>query len=1036
MKIKATFYLCLSIVFISSINVFSQAPVITKQPSNQGVIEGQTATFSIEVTGDTLTYQWYKDGVAIGGATDSIYTTPATVLADNGSEFSVKVTNSSGSDSSNAATLYVTAAGSRVTASLIAAYDFKEGSGATINDISGVDSPLNLTIPDSDAVVWTQEGLNIKEPTNINSGSPASKLIDSCKASNELTVELWVSPNNLTQGSSNSSSIISLAIASAFRNFAVQQTEDRIEGIVRTNPAITEGTSTQTSGGVVKNSLMHVVFARAADGKTKIYVDGVEEASDSIAGDFLNSWSISNILAIGGASWGGEYWLGTFYYAGIYNRSLSSNEINHNFSLSIESDTIPLITTQPLNEASIEGETVEFSVNAVGLSPLSYQWQKNGVDIPGANGMYYEIDTLKVSDNNSTFRVIVSNTFGSDTSIAATLKVTPKNERVSNDLVLLYLFQEGSGTTINDMSGVGTPLNLQINTPGAVEWTQYGLNVKSAATITTGIAATKLIDTLTSTNEITIEAWVKPTLKTQSAEIVTLSQDKDNRNFMLMQESDNTYVERLRTTTTNDKGNPPFISSSEPQTSTITQIVYTRDLDGVEKIYINGSEDASGVKGGNFSNWNSSYPLAIADEINGGYEWKGLFNILAIYSRALNSIEVQHNFDSNPEGGWPAIKAPGELFAEPKFKKLELSWKDSSDNEDGFIVERQVVGGVPSTFEVIDTVNANDTSFIDTEVLDTTTYKYRVKAYNLFTESGYTNEVTVTTLLSNIEAPSDLVAILNMPDTNKVDLSWTDNSTNELGFIIQRKLGDTISVEPFATIDTVGADVVTYTDTTVSDTTTYTYRVYAYNSDTVSQFSNLAQITTPIPVELTSFTVSSENGKVHLLWETATELNNAGFSIERSKDNIRFSEIVFIEGNGTTTEKSSYSYTDNSTLAGKYYYRLKQVDLDGSFHYSKTVEVDLGIPKQFSLDQNYPNPFNPRTTIRFALPVNAKVNIKLYNTLGQEVVNILNSDLSAGVHETIFNASNLSSGVYFYRLEAHGIDGSNFISTKRMLLMK
>ena len=96
----------------------------------------------------------------------------------------------------------------------------------------------------------------------------------------------------------------------------------------------------------------------------------------------------------------------------------------------------------------------------------------------------------------------------------------------------------------------------------------------------------------------------------------------------------------------------------------------------------------------------------------------------------------------------------------------------------------------------------------------------------------------------------------------------------------------------------------------------------------------------------------------------------------------------------------------------------------------------MGLPRNYSLEQNYPNPFNPTTTIRFALPMDAKVNIKLYNTLGQEVANILNTNMNAGVHETVFNASNLSSGVYFYRLEAHGVDGSNFITTKRMILMK
>ena len=287
-----------------------------------------------------------------------------------------------------------------------------------------------------------------------------------------------------------------------------------------------------------------------------------------------------------------------------------------------------------------------------------------------------------------------------------------------------------------------------------------------------------------------------------------------------------------------------------------------------------------------------------------------------------------------------------------------------------------------------------------------------------------------------IQAPSDLKAIKDNVDTTNVKISWTDNSSNELGFVLQRKLGDSASVAVYSIIDTLASDVTSFIDTTTNDTTKYSYRIYAYNSDTVSAYSNVATITTPLPVELTSFTANAVDGKVLIAWETATEINNAGFSIERSADNKKFSEVTFIKGKGTSTEKSYYSYTDKSALSGKYYYRLKQVDFDGTYQYLKSVEIDLGIPKNYSLDQNYPNPFNPSTTIRFALPMNAKVNIKLYNTLGQEVANIFNSDLSAGIHETSFNASNLSSGVYFYRLEARGADGSNFVSTKRMLLMK
>ena len=126
--------------------------------------------------------------------------------------------------------------------------------------------------------------------------------------------------------------------------------------------------------------------------------------------------------------------------------------------------------------------------------------------------------------------------------------------------------------------------------------------------------------------------------------------------------------------------------------------------------------------------------------------------------------------------------------------RVELSWKDSSDNEDGFIIERSEVGPIVSVFEPIDTVAANDTIYVDFQIADTTTYKYRVKAFNLLTESAFSNEVTIKTLLSIIPAPSELKAIKDNADTTNVKFSWTDNSSNELGFVLQRKLGDSASV--------------------------------------------------------------------------------------------------------------------------------------------------------------------------------------------------------------------------------------------------
>ena len=141
----------------------------------------------------------------------------------------------------------------------------------------------------------------------------------------------------------------------------------------------------------------------------------------------------------------------------------------------------------------------------------------------------------------------------------------------------------------------------------------------------------------------------------------------------------------------------------------------------------------------------------------------------------------------------------------------------------------------------------------------------------------------------------------------------------------------------------------------------------------------------PIPVELSAFFAISTKEGALLKWTTVTETNNAGFNIERSTDNKEFREISFVKGSGTTTEVTDYSYTDKNVNAGIYYYRLKQIDLDGSFNYSYSAEVDINAPSAFILSQNFPNPFNPSTIIKFSLPVDSKVMINLYNTLGEKV---------------------------------------------------
>ncbi|MCK9212052.1 MAG: endonuclease [Ignavibacteriaceae bacterium] len=173
-----------------------------------------------------------------------------------------------------------------------------------------------------------------------------------------------------------------------------------------------------------------------------------------------------------------------------------------------------------------------------------------------------------------------------------------------------------------------------------------------------------------------------------------------------------------------------------------------------------------------------------------------------------------------------------------------------------------------------------------------------------------------------------------------------------------------------------------------------------------------------VPVELTSFTAKVIENKIKLNWHTATEKNNKGFSVER-KLNTNWTEIAFVNGKGTTTEKGNYFYIDVPKQKGNIIYRLKQIDYDGKFTYSKEIEVAFGSTvAKFELLQNYPNPFNPSTEISWQLAVGSHATLKVYDVLGNEVAELVNSWMEAGTYTVTFNASSLSSGIYFYKLSA------------------
>jgi Secretion system C-terminal sorting domain len=207
-----------------------------------------------------------------------------------------------------------------------------------------------------------------------------------------------------------------------------------------------------------------------------------------------------------------------------------------------------------------------------------------------------------------------------------------------------------------------------------------------------------------------------------------------------------------------------------------------------------------------------------------------------------------------------------------------------------------------------------------------------------------------------------------------------------------------------------------------------------WGSEWGSEYRNIILSNTATPVELFSFTGSSSGKNVELRWTTATEDNNRGFEIQRSLDKINFVPIGFVTGKGTTTEKTSYTFIDKNMAGGKLYYRLKQVDFNGTTQYTNTIEINRAL--DFTLSQNYPNPFNPSTVINFGLPFDANVTINVYNPLGALVRTITKGNYTAGNYNVEFNGSNLASGLYIYSLKATSGNGNSFVSTKKMMLLK
>ena len=225
------------------------------------------------------------------------------------------------------------------------------------------------------------------------------------------------------------------------------------------------------------------------------------------------------------------------------------------------------------------------------------------------------------------------------------------DERVRTGLQALYTFANGGGILARDVSGVGTPLDLEIQEPDGVRWAEDSIAIVAPALLASSEPATKITAACQSSDELTVEAWISPdeTEPDSPARIVALLSAAGDQYFALTFEPSGddprgVYGFHLRTSEQPEDGELSLFSLRGAARSLPTQVVFTRESSGFSRLHVNRELQAAEMDGGALSNWNEATRLVVGNEATGGHPWLGRLYLLALYCRALDSAEIRQNY--------------------------------------------------------------------------------------------------------------------------------------------------------------------------------------------------------------------------------------------------------------------------------------------------------------------------------------------------------------------------------------------------------
>ncbi|SMP61713.1 fibronectin type III domain-containing protein [Anoxynatronum buryatiense] len=562
---------------------------------------------------------------------------------------------------------------------------------------------------------------------------------------------------------------------------------------------------------------------------------------------------------------------------------------NSDYSNEATAATLSVIPAKPTN----------LSVSPMSNNQVTLTWKDNATNETGFK--------IERKTGNGSFSEIAT--------VAANV-VTFTNTGLSNNTAYTYRVRAYNAAGNSDYSNEATvaPLAVAPAKPTNLEASQVGDN------------QVKLVWKDNATNE----TGYKIERKTGSgnySEIATVSANITNYTNTGLS-NNTTYTYRVRAY--NAVGNSDY---SNEAAVTIASVPAKPDelkitSTSTDRLTITWKDNSSNEKGfrierktgsGNFSE------IATVSANATSYTNTGLSNNTTYTYRVRAYNDAGNSNYSNEVSGKTgvALTKPENLEAsEVSTDRVTLAWKDKSDNEKGFIIERKTGSG---SYSEVATVKSNTTSYTDTRLSNNTTYTYRVQAYNDDGRSEYSNELKVTTGLTP-EKPTALSVTLVA--ANSIKIEWKDNSDNETGFKIERKIGN----GSYSEVATVKSNTTTYTNTGLQNRTEYTYRVRAYNETGNSAFSNeISAVTGLVPEAPDQLTVTSEETyQISLAWRDRSS-NEDGFILERKTSTGSFTKVATLSANTTV-------YIDRNLTGGQSYtYRIKAYNNSGESPVSNEV---------------------------------------------------------------------------------------------------